>query len=108
MARPYSIDLRERVVAAVEGGGMSRNQAAAHFGVAISTAIKWVDRSRKLGTLPQALRQSITFDRGTEFAAYPVLKQRLGIDSYFCQPQAPWQKGSIANGGQAGSPLAAE
>ena len=28
---------------------MSRNQAAAHFGVAISTAIKWVDRSRKTG-----------------------------------------------------------
>lgn len=52
---------------------------------------------RKLGTLPHALRQSITFDRGTEFAAYPVLKQRLGIESYFCQPQAPWQKGSVEN-----------
>jgi IS30 family transposase len=43
------------------------------------------------------LQQSITFDRGTEFAAYPVLKQRLGIDRYFCQPQAPWHKGGVEN-----------
>ena len=41
MGRPYSNDLRERVVGAVEQGGMSRHQAAAHFGVAISTAINW-------------------------------------------------------------------
>jgi len=38
MAAPYSCDLRERVVEAVERDGMSRNQAARHFGVAISTA----------------------------------------------------------------------
>jgi putative transposase len=33
MGKPYSIDLRERVVAAVETGGMSCHRAAAHFGV---------------------------------------------------------------------------
>ena len=38
MGKPYSVDLRKRVVAAIEGG-MSRNQAARQFGVAISTAI---------------------------------------------------------------------
>jgi hypothetical protein len=32
MGRPYSIDLRERAVAAVEKGGMSRRRAAAQFG----------------------------------------------------------------------------
>jgi IS30 family transposase len=42
-------------------------------------------------------RLSITFDRGTEFAYDPLLKQKLGIDSYFCKPQAPWQKGSVEN-----------
>jgi putative transposase len=42
MARPYSIDLRERVVAAVVEGGLSRRQAAVHFDVAISTVIRWV------------------------------------------------------------------
>ena len=32
MGKPYSLDLRKRVVAAIEGG-MSRNQAAKQFGV---------------------------------------------------------------------------
>jgi transposase len=50
MAKPYSMDLRERVVAAVMEGGLSRRQAAAHFGVAVSTAIKWVDRYRETGS----------------------------------------------------------
>jgi len=51
MGRPYSNDLRERVVSAVERDGMSRNQAAAHFGVAISTAIGWVRRFRQTGSV---------------------------------------------------------
>lgn len=51
MAKPYSMDLRERVVGAVERDGMSRNQAAARFGVAISTVIDWVNRYRKTGSL---------------------------------------------------------
>ncbi len=42
MARPYSVDLRERVVAAVVEGGLSRRQAAAQFDVGISTVIRWV------------------------------------------------------------------
>jgi putative transposase len=50
MARPYSMDLRQRVIAAVERGGMSRHQAAAHFGVAVSTAITWVKRFRQTGS----------------------------------------------------------
>ena len=50
MGRPYSNDLRERVVAAVEGG-MSRNQAAERYGVAISTAIGWVRRFRETGNI---------------------------------------------------------
>lgn len=50
MAKPYSIDLRERVVAAVEQGGLSRHQAAAHFGVAVSTAVNWVRRLRETGS----------------------------------------------------------
>jgi putative transposase len=49
MGRPYSLDLRERVVRAVVKGGLSRHQAAAQFGVAISTAINWVRRFRETG-----------------------------------------------------------
>ncbi len=51
MAKPYSIDLRERVVAAVERGGLSRRAAAARFGVGISTAIAWVRRFRERGSV---------------------------------------------------------
>jgi putative transposase len=51
MGRPYSVDLRERVVAAVEKSGMSRRQAAAQFGVGISTVINWVQRFRRTGNV---------------------------------------------------------
>jgi putative transposase len=51
MAKPYSNDLRERVVAAVESGGLSRHQAATRFGVAASTAIKWLQRFRQTGDM---------------------------------------------------------
>ena len=51
MGKPYSIDLRERVVAAVQTGGLSCNQAAKQFGVGISTAINWVARWRQTGSL---------------------------------------------------------
>jgi transposase len=42
MGKPYSEDLRRRVVAAVDGG-MSRRQAAARFEVGVSTVIRWVE-----------------------------------------------------------------
>jgi len=51
MPRPYSIDLRERVVGAVLKGEMSCNRAATHFDVAISTAVRWVAEFRKNGTI---------------------------------------------------------
>jgi putative transposase len=50
MGKPYSIDLRQRVVAAVKIGGISCNQAAKQFGVGISTAINWVRRLSETGT----------------------------------------------------------
>ena len=50
MVRPYSLDLRERVVRAVEEEGLSRRQAAARFGVSVSSAIKWVERYRSTGS----------------------------------------------------------
>ncbi|WP_299868652.1 IS30 family transposase [uncultured Roseobacter sp.] len=47
--------------------------------------------------LPQPARKSITFDRGFEFRAWRKLKSGIGTDSWFCDPQAPWQKGSVEN-----------
>lgn len=53
MAAPYSLDLRERVVAAV-AAGMSRAQAAAHYRVSHSSAIRWTKRQAETGS-PAAL-----------------------------------------------------
>jgi len=51
MAKPYSMDLRERVVAAVENDGASCHAAAGRFGVAVSTAVKWLQRHRLRGSV---------------------------------------------------------
>ena len=40
MAKSLSVDLRERVIAVIDGG-VSRRQAAARFGVSVSSAIRW-------------------------------------------------------------------
>lgn len=49
-----------------------------------------------LGALPEALRKSLTFDNGTEFARHFLLHP-LGVRTFFCDPHAPWQKGGIEN-----------
>jgi transposase len=55
MARSLSIDLRKRVLAAVDGG-MSCRKAADRFGVSASSAIRWNDRWRREGDFgPKAL-----------------------------------------------------
>lgn len=52
--------------------------------------------ARLLEPLPAPLRQSITFDNGTEFARHYEL-HRFDIATFFCDPYAPWQKGGIEN-----------
>jgi len=47
--------------------------------------------------LPQPARKSITFDRGIEFRNWRKLKPGIGTEAWFCDPQAPWQKGSVEN-----------
>ena len=48
-------------------------------------------------TIDPRLRQSITFDNGTEFAQHLTLVDKLGIQTFFCDPHSPWQKGTIEN-----------
>jgi IS30 family transposase len=49
-----------------------------------------------MAPLPASLRQTITFDNGTEFARHYEL-HRFDIETFFCDPYAPWQKGGIEN-----------
>lgn len=50
MGKPYSDDLRSRVVAAVEAGA-SRHAAAARFGVGVSSVVRWVQLWRRSGSV---------------------------------------------------------
>lgn len=49
MVRPYSLDLRERVVATVEGGQTCR-AVAETFGVSVASVVKWSQRARETGS----------------------------------------------------------
>ena len=49
MGRTYSLDLRERVVTAM-AAGMSGQQAAQHFSIGESSALRWARRARETGS----------------------------------------------------------
>ena len=53
--RAYSVDLRERVVAAVDRN-MPRTEVATTFGVSLATIKRWLVRRRTTGTLPHRRR----------------------------------------------------
>ena len=47
--------------------------------------------------LAPALRGSITFDNGGEFARHALLRDMLSATTYFCDAYASWQKGGVEN-----------
>jgi putative transposase len=55
MGRPYSHDLRTRIVAAVEAGA-SRNKVAKQFAVSVSCVVKLMQRFYRTGTVAPAPR----------------------------------------------------
>jgi transposase len=50
MAKPYSQDLRDRVIDAVKRGEMSRRAAARRYEISESVAIKWLERVERDGS----------------------------------------------------------
>jgi len=53
--------------------------------------------TRQMKKLPAFLRESLTYDRGSELACHAELAKRLNIDIWFADPHAPWQRGSNEN-----------
>jgi len=53
--------------------------------------------TRRLRTVPESLRKTLTYDQGTEMALHQTLAKRLHIDIFFCDPHSPWQRGTNEN-----------
>ena len=56
MVRPYSEDLRARVIAAVEDDALSCREAARRYRVSVASAVKWLQAYRRSGrTTPRPM-----------------------------------------------------
>lgn len=48
-------------------------------------------------SMPKYLFKTITFDNGTENVKHLEIKKEYGLETYFCDPFASWQKGGVEN-----------
>jgi transposase len=78
MGKPYSTDLRERVVAAIKNG-MSTGEAAKRFAVSKAAAGEWARRERRTGTVEpdkQGKPRRLKLDAHADFILGLIEKQR--------------------------------
>jgi len=53
--------------------------------------------ARRIQRLPASLKQSLTWDRGTEMTQHKAFTVATDVQVYFCDPSSPWQRGSNEN-----------
>ncbi len=52
---------------------------------------------RKMARLPKLMRNSLTWDQGSEMALHGKVSVALDMDVYFCDPRSPWRRGANEN-----------
>jgi transposase, IS30 family len=52
---------------------------------------------RRLQSVPESLRKTMTYDQGREMSKHQTLSAELNMDIFFCDPRSPWQRGSNEN-----------
>jgi IS30 family transposase len=65
---------------------------AGHGAEAVRDAI-----ASAIGSLPDQLRRSLTWDQGAEMAQHAKLRVEAGAAIYFCDPHSPWQRATNEN-----------
>ena len=63
-----------------------------HGALAVQEAI-----TTKMSQLPEILRQTLTWDQGSEMANHVQIAAATELDIYFCDPHSPWQRGTNEN-----------
>jgi len=53
--------------------------------------------TRRLKSVPESLRKTLTYDQGSEMALHETLSAQLRMDIFFCDAHSPWQRGSNEN-----------
>lgn len=109
--RPISADNRSRYGHWESDSLVSRKSAAAlnslverksRYAMFSRMGQKTAEQTRdiileRLKPLPTKMRQTLTFDNGTEFARHEEITDGIGTKCFFARPYASWQRGTIEN-----------